>query len=78
MEELGRLKSSEKTIAILGDRWWPQTAKQKGDKISKEFLCSIWIKRNECPNVGGVSRGVGTVPRLKRDAWSVVKRPSNK
>ena len=27
MEELGRLESSEKTIAILGDRWWLQTAK---------------------------------------------------
>ena len=30
MEELGRLESSEKTIAILGNRWWPQTAKQDG------------------------------------------------
>ena len=30
MEEFGRLESSEKTIAILGDRWWPQTAKQDG------------------------------------------------
>ena len=35
MEEFGGLESSEKTIAILGDRWWPQTAKQEGDKISK-------------------------------------------
>ena len=26
MEEFGRLESSEKTIAIPGDRWWPQTA----------------------------------------------------
>ena len=23
MEEFGRLESGEKTIAILGDRWWP-------------------------------------------------------
>ena len=45
----------EKTIAILGDRWWLQTAKQDGDRISKQFLCSIWKKRNERPNVGGVS-----------------------
>ena len=37
MEECGRLESSEKTIAILGDRWWPQTAKQDGDRISKLF-----------------------------------------
>ena len=34
MEEFGRLESSAKTIAILGDRWWPQTAKQEGDRIS--------------------------------------------
>ena len=37
MEEFGRLESSEKTIAILGDRWWPQTAKQDGDRIIKQF-----------------------------------------
>ena len=42
MEEFGRLESSENTIAILGDRWWPQTAKQDGDRISKQFLCNIW------------------------------------
>ena len=41
MEEFGRLESSEKTIAILGDRWWPQTAKREEDKISKQFLCNI-------------------------------------
>ena len=51
----GRLDSSEKTIAILGDRWWPQTAKQDGDRISKQFPCNIWKKRNERPNVVGVS-----------------------
>ena len=36
MEEFGRSEISEKTIAILGDRW-PQTAKQDGDGISKQF-----------------------------------------
>ena len=41
MEEFCRQESSEKTIAILGDRWWPQTAKQQGDKISKQFLCNV-------------------------------------
>ena len=25
------------------------------NRISKQFLCSIWKKRNERPNVGGVS-----------------------
>ena len=54
MEEFGRLESSEK-IAILGDRWWPQTAKQDGDRIFKQFLYNIWKKHNERPNVGGVS-----------------------
>ena len=54
MEEFGILESSEKMIAILGDRWWPQTAKQDGDRISKQFLRNIRKKRNERPNVGGV------------------------
>ena len=54
MEEFCRLESSEKTIVILGDKW-PQTAKQEGDRISKQFLCSVGKKRNERPNVGGVS-----------------------
>ena len=35
MQKFGTLYSSEKTIAILGDEWWPQTVKQEGDKISK-------------------------------------------
>ena len=54
MEVFRRLESSEKAIAIVGDRWWSQTAKQDGDRISKPFLCSMWKKRNERPNVGGV------------------------
>ena len=54
-EEFGRLESSEKTIAILGDKWRPQTAKQVGDRISKQILCNIWEKRNERRNVAGVS-----------------------
>ena len=55
VEKFCRLESSEKTIAILGGKWQPQTAKQDGDRISKQFLCHIWKKRNEHPNVGGVS-----------------------
>ena len=38
MEKFGTPYSSEKTIAILGDKWWSPTAKQKGDKISKKSL----------------------------------------
>ena len=30
MEEFGRRGSSVKTIAILRERWWPQTAKRRG------------------------------------------------
>ena len=66
MEQFGRLEGSEKTIAILGDRWWPQTAKQDGDRSSKQFLCSIRKKRNERPNVGGVSiRSRNSAPSRK-------------
>ena len=47
MEKFGTLDDSEKTIAILGDRWWPQKAKTgRGHKISKKFLCNIRKKRN--------------------------------
>ena len=42
VEVFGILDSSEKTIAVLGDRWWPQAAKQEGDKICKNLLCNIW------------------------------------
>ena len=55
MEEFSRPESSEETIAILGGRWWPQTAKQDGDRISTQFLRNIWKKRNERPNVRDVS-----------------------
>ena len=41
MEGFGRLESSEKTIAILGDRWWPQTSKQDRDRIGKLLLCNV-------------------------------------
>ena len=52
MEKFGTLDSTEETIAILGDRWWPQKAKQEGDKISKNVLYHIyiWSKCNERPD----------------------------
>ena len=55
MTSFDALDSREKTIATLGDRWWPQTAKKNGDKICRRFLCSVWKKRNEYLTVGGVS-----------------------
>ena len=45
MQEFGRLESSEKTIAILGDRWWPQTAKQDWDRISKNSFYVVYGQR---------------------------------
>ena len=42
IEEFGRLESSEKTIAILGDMWWQQTAKQDGDRINKNSFYGIY------------------------------------
>ena len=33
IEKFGTLDSSERTIAIVGKRWWPQAAEQEGDKI---------------------------------------------
>ena len=38
MDKFGTLDGSEKTIAILGDRW-SQTAKQEGDNTSKKLSC---------------------------------------
>ena len=54
-EKIDTLDGSEKTIVTLGDRWWPQTAKQEGDKVSKKHLCNVWTKCDDRPNVGGVS-----------------------
>ena len=42
LEKFGALDSSEKTIAILGDGWWPQTAHEEGDKGSKKSFCHLW------------------------------------
>ena len=44
MEKFGTL-DSDKTIAVLGDRWWPQKAKQERDKVIEKFLCNIWKKK---------------------------------
>ena len=66
MEEFGRLESSEKPIAILGDRCWPQTTKQDGDRVSTRFLCNTRETHNDRPNVGGVStRSMSGAPSRK-------------
>ena len=67
IEQFGRLESSEKTIAIPGNRWWPQTTKQDGNRMIKQSLCNVWKKRNERPNFGGVSiRSRNGAPSRKR------------
>ena len=37
-EEFGTLDSSEKTIAILGDRCWPHAANNEGDKTKASMV----------------------------------------
>ena len=41
-EKLGTLDSREKTIAILGVGWWPQTAIQEGDEKSMFFFNVVY------------------------------------
>ena len=40
MEMFGALDRGN-AIAVLGDRWWPQKAKQERDKVIEKFLCNI-------------------------------------
>ena len=45
VEKFDSRDSSDKTIAIiLGGRWWPQTAKQEGDKDEQKYICHTWKK----------------------------------
>ena len=54
---VGTIDSSEKTIAILGEKLWPQMAhQQEGDKISKTCFFVIYGRIvTSPPSVGGVS-----------------------
>ena len=56
-EKFGTLDSSDKTLDIIGDRWWPQTSKQEGDNTCKKVSIQYMEKRNERPNVGGLLIG---------------------
>ena len=56
MNECGNPRGAEKTIAILGNRWWPQAAKQEGGKTCYKVFNVIHENNvNERPTVGGVS-----------------------
>jgi len=70
MKSFDALDSREQAMAILGDRWWPQTAKQDGDKLYKRFLCNVWKKLNECLNVGIVSIRSRNRSHGTRAQWS--------
>ena len=67
--------SSEETIVILGDKWWPQAAKEEGHEMSKNLylVCDIYRKILSAPILEASLFGVGAVPCLETDAWSVVK-----
>ena len=70
MEKFGALDSSGKTIAILGDRWWPHAAKQEGDTISNGSYVTYGKKVTSAQMLEVSLFGVGTVFRLERGAWS--------
>ena len=65
MEKFGTPDRREKTIAMLGDRSWPQTSKQEGNNITHFFLLNIRKKRNERPIVRGVYWGRNGAPSRK-------------
>ena len=74
MEKFITLGNREKRIAILGDRWWSQKAKQEGDKVSKKifYVMEEMLGAPKCLEVSLL--GVETVLRLERDVWSKFKR----
>ena len=48
--------SREKTIANVGDRWWPQAVKQERAKINRSNICNnVGRRHNERPMLRGVS-----------------------
>ena len=73
MEKFDTIDRSEKTIAILGDRRWSQTAKQQGHNLSKTFLCNTGKNAMSAQMLEVSLLGGETVLPLERDAWSMVK-----
>ena len=72
MDTFSTPDSSENTIAILGDRWWSQAAKQEGGKIIKKFLYRTWknVLSTQKLEVSLLLIAAGMVFRLERDAYS--------
>ena len=73
MDEVGTVGSSEKAIALLGDRWWPQAAEQEGISLAKSFYGTYGNDVVGAETLEVSRLGVGTVLHLEREAWSVVK-----
>ena len=78
-EEFCRLESSEKTIAILRGRWWPQI---DGDRRRRnrtgigqaDSFYGVYERSVLSAQMLEVFlSGVATVLRLERGAWSMVK-----
>ena len=70
IDEFGTLDSSERTIAILGYRWWPQTPKQEANTRSKKFPCSTWLQRGrqEMSTPPGATGVFLRQPNLRNDS----------
>ena len=67
------LGSREKLTAILGDGWWPRRNRTGIRYV--EGSCGIYRTNVMSTSMLEMSLlGVGTVPHLERDAWSMVKR----
>ena len=77
MEKRSTLDNSEKTIAILRDRWWPQTAKEEGDKGQQFFITYFEVVHGKSVMSAQMLEvsllGVETLLRLDRDAWSMAR-----
>ena len=69
VEEFDTLDSSERTIAILGDRW----PKRKGIVSAKSFYVIYGNDVMSAQLLEVSPFGVGTVLRLTSDAWSMAK-----
>ena len=67
--KFGTLDSGEKTIAILGDRWRPQTAKQEGDEDKQKSLHEIYGENvMSAQTLEVYLLGAGIVFHLERNA----------
>ena len=74
MKELDLFDKSERTIAILGDRWWPPAAEQEQDKKPKPFPRKKWNQRSARLTIGGVyirgRNGASSLKAMGGRCWS--------